>query len=308
MKKKTTKFKELLHSSQTQFILEAHNGLSAKIVEEAGFKGIWASGLCISASLGVRDNNEASWTQVLEMLEFMSDATTIPIMIDADTGYGNFNNARRLVRKLEQRDVAAMCIEDKVYPKTNSLLDGGDQPLASIEEFCGKIKAAKDTQRDPDFCVVARTEAFIAGKTLTEALERAGAYYRAGADAIVVHSKKSTPDQVLNFMREWQESCPIVIIPTTYYNTPTQIFEEIGISLVIWANHLLRSCIKSMQQTAAKIYQERSLSVVENEITPVCEIFRLQNVAELKTAEQIYLPVLRASSNFCEEEIIGEAQ
>ncbi|MBN1453554.1 MAG: isocitrate lyase/phosphoenolpyruvate mutase family protein, partial [Anaerolineales bacterium] len=119
---KTTQFKQLLHSGQVEFLMEAHNGLSAKIVEEAGFKGIWGSGLCISAAMGVRDSNEASWTQVLEILELMSDATTIPILLDADTGYGNFNNVRRLVRKLEQRNVAAMCIEDKLFPKTNSFI------------------------------------------------------------------------------------------------------------------------------------------------------------------------------------------
>ena len=123
---KTTQFQRLLQSPQTEFVMEAHDGLSARIVEQAGFKGIWASGLCLSASMGVRDNNEASWTQVLEMLEFMSDASTVPILVDADTGYGNFNNVRRLVRKLEQRDVAAMCIEDKLFPKTNSFI-GGDR-------------------------------------------------------------------------------------------------------------------------------------------------------------------------------------
>src|SRR3970282_2692603 len=130
--KKTTQFKRLLHSAEMEFLLEAHNGLSAKIVEETGFKGIWGSGLAISAALGVRDHNEASWTQVLEVVEFMSDATTIPLLLDADTGYGNFNNARRLVRKLEQRGVAAMCIEDKLFPKTNSFIAGESQPLADL--------------------------------------------------------------------------------------------------------------------------------------------------------------------------------
>ena len=96
--KKTTQLKNLINSKKLEFIMEAHNGMSAKIVEEAGFKGIWASGLTISAALGVRDNNEASWTQVLEVLEFMSDNTSIPILLDGDTGYGNFNNMRRLVR------------------------------------------------------------------------------------------------------------------------------------------------------------------------------------------------------------------
>lgn len=293
MVKKTTQFKNLINSTQTEFILEAHDGLSAKIVEEAGFKGIWGSGLAISASLGVRDSNEASWTQVLEVLEFMSDASNIPILLDADTGYGNFNNVRRLVKKLEQRQVAAMCIEDKLFPKTNSFIDGEQQPLAEIDEFAGKIKAAKDTQQDPDFCVVARIESFITGWDLSEALKRAEAYNRAGADALLVHSKLTKPDQIVAFMNEWRDTCPIVIVPTTYYQTPTSVFEELGISVVIWANHMIRVSIKAMQQVAAQIYTERSLVSVEPEIATVKEIFRLQNAAELKEAEKIYLATTR---------------
>lgn len=109
----------------------------------AGFKGIWGSGLSISAQLGVRDCNEASWTQVTEVLEFMADATKIPILLDADTGYGNFNNARRLVRKLEKIGVAGCCLEDKIFPKTNSLLDNRKQPLADVNEFALKIRVRK---------------------------------------------------------------------------------------------------------------------------------------------------------------------
>ena len=135
-------FREMLTSPETSFIMEAHNGLSAKIVEETGSEGVWASGLSVSTALGVRDSNEASWTQVLEVLEFMADATTVPILVDADTGYGNFNNFRRLVHKLIKRDIAAVCIEDKLFPKTNSFL-GENQPLADIDEFCGKIKAVR---------------------------------------------------------------------------------------------------------------------------------------------------------------------
>src|SRR5438445_7816292 len=162
MTKKTTQFKRLLHSGKLEFLMEAHNGLTAKLVEEAGFKGIWASGLTLSAAMGVRDSNEASWTQVLEVVELMSDASSIPILLDGDTGYGNFNNVRRLVKKLEQRNVAGVCLEDKLFPKTNSFINGDRQALAEADEFCGKLKAAKDTQLDPDFVVVARTEAFIA--------------------------------------------------------------------------------------------------------------------------------------------------
>ena len=290
MLKKTAQFKRLLHSDRVEFLMEAHNGLSAKIVEAAGFKGIWGSGLAISAAMGVRDNNELSWTQVLEVVELMSDATSIPILLDADTGYGNFNNVRRLVRKLEQRKVAAMCIEDKLFPKTNSFIGSEEQPLADIAEFVGKIKAAKDTQQDPDFCVVARVEAFIAGRGLAEALKRAEAYFEAGADGILIHSKISTCDEVLAFMAEWQDTCPVVVVPTTYYTTPIQVFEEAGVSLVIWANHLLRSSIAAMQRTAATICEEQSVLRIEDEIVSVEEVFRLQDVAELRAAERQYLP------------------
>jgi phosphoenolpyruvate phosphomutase len=287
--KKTTQLSRMFKSAQLEFLMEAHNGLSAKIAEEAGFKGIWGSGLSISASLGVRDNNEASWTQVLEVVEYMSDATTVPILLDGDTGYGNFNNMRRLVRKLEQRGVAGVCIEDKLFPKTNSFIRGEAQPLADIEEFAGKIKAGKDSQTDDDFCIVARVEALIAGWGMKEALKRANAYYEAGADALLIHSKISKPDEILTFMREWGNRCPVVIVPTKYYSTPTQIFRDAGVSVVIWANHLMRSALTAMQKTAAEIYTSQSLITVEDKVAPLSEVFRLQNDDELQEAEKMYL-------------------
>ncbi|MEO7502161.1 MAG: phosphoenolpyruvate mutase [Gemmatimonadaceae bacterium] len=279
----------MLQSSELEFIIEAHNGLSARIAEEAGFKGIWGSGLSISAALGVRDNNEASWTQVLEVLEFMSDITSVPILLDGDTGYGNFNNLRRLVSKLEQRDIAGVCIEDKLFPKTNSFI-GDAQPLADMDEFCGKIKAAKDTQKDDDFVVVARLEGFIAGRGLNEVLTRAEAYHAAGADALLVHSKKSNPSDIDAFMAEWGQRLPIVIVPTKYYSTPTEHFRELGISLAIWANHNVRASIKAMRATSARIFADGSLINVEGSIATVADIFHLQGAGELESAEEKYLP------------------
>lgn len=289
MSEKTGLIKSMLNSPRIEYIMEAHNGLSAKVVERAGFKGIWASGLSISTALGVRDCNEASWTQVMEVIEFMSDVTTIPIMLDADTGYGDFNNVRRLVGKLEQRGIAAMCIEDKLFPKKNSLLPGAKQPLAEIGEFVGKIKAAKDTQHDADFCVVARTEAFIAGRGLDEALNRAVRYAEAGADAVLIHSNRPTAEEILAFMKSWNSQCPVVIVPTKYYTTPTPVFEQAGISLVIWANHLMRACVAAMERTAEQIFKERSLMQVEGEIAGVDHIFRMFDYDELKAAERRYL-------------------
>ncbi len=287
--RKTTALRRLVTRPALDFLLEAHNGLSAKIVEEAGFPGIWASGLTMSATFAVRDNNELSWTQVVEQAGFMADAARIPVLLDGDTGYGNFNNVRRLVRKLEQVGVAGVTLEDKLFPKTNSFLRDR-QPLADMDEFCGKLKAAKDSQQDPDFVVVARVEALIAGWGLDEALRRAEAYHLAGADAILIHSRRTSASEVFRFLERWGGRAPVVLVPTRYWRTPTEDFRARGVSVVIWANHLLRSAISAMQATAARIAADESLAHVEPNVAPLHEVFRLQGDDELQEAERRYLP------------------
>ena len=288
-KSKSRQLRDLIESPELEFLLEAHNGISAKLVQQAGFKGIWASGLAMSAQFCVRDSNEASWTQVVDMLEFMSDATDIPILLDGDTGYGNFNNMRRLVRKLEQRGIAGVCIEDKEFPKTNSFIDSGKQALADINEFCGKIRAGKDSRQDPDFCIVARVEALIAGWGMDEALKRASAYCEAGADAILIHSRLARPDEILAFAEAWDRACPLVIVPTKYYSTPVDVFRKAGISLVIWANQMIRASVRAMENTSREIFEQQSLVDVEDLITDVDDIFRLQGADELLRAQERYL-------------------
>lgn len=289
---KFTRLREVLTGPSLSFLMEAHNGLSAKIAEEAGFQALWGSGLTISASLGLRDSNEASWTQVLDVLEYMADAASIPILVDGDTGYGNFNNVRRLVRKLGERGVAGVCIEDKLFPKTNSFI-GEAQPLADIEEFCGRLRAAKDSQTDDHFSVVARIEALISGRGMEEALRRAETYHAAGADAILIHSKLATATEILEFADRWARRSPVVIVPTMYYATPTESFRRAGINAVIWANHLLRSSISAMRATAQRIHDEEGLLEVEDRIASVKDIFSLTANAELEAAERRYLPAVQ---------------
>ena len=293
--RKTTRLRQLVTRPETAFLMEAHNGLSARIAEEAGFEGIWASGLTVSASFAVRDNNELSWSQVTDHVAFMADATTVPVLLDGDTGYGNFNNMRRLVRKLEQVGVAGVTIEDKVFPKTNSFLRSDRQPLADPDEFCGKLKAAKDSQQDADFVVVARVEALIAGWGLAEALRRAEAYHRAGADAILIHSRSSSPAEIFQFLDAWDARSPVVLVPTKYWRTPTEDFRARRVGVVIWANHLLRSAIVAMQATARQLAAEQSLIGVEPAVAPLPEVFRLQGDDELERAERLYLPVTRGT-------------
>jgi phosphoenolpyruvate phosphomutase len=284
------RLREQLRQKQVTILMEAHNGLSAKLAAEAGFAALWASGLSISAALGVRDNNEASWTQVLEVLEFMSDATDLPILLDGDTGYGNFNNARRLVRKLEQRNIAGVCFEDKLFPKTNSFIASEKQALAEVDEFCGKLRAAKDTQLDPDFVVVARTEAFIAGWGLDEALLRATAYAENGADMVLVHSKRSDSQEILAFMQKWDNRIPVIIVPTKYPSEPLAKFVDAGVSNFIFANHALRSVVTVLQRNLRILHDTQDLMSIEKDIASVNEVFRLQNVQELKSSEERYLP------------------
>ncbi len=280
--------KPLLTNDTTNYAMEAHNGLSAKIVEEAGWKAIWASGLTMCASQGLRDCNEASWTQLLTMAEFMADATLIPILLDADTGYGNFNNVRRLVRKLEQINIAGMCIEDKQFPKNNSFLDAGHQ-LISHEEFAGKIKAAKDAQTNPDFIVVARIESLIVGASISEALLRADAYRLAGADAILIHHKGETCEAIEVFCHEWSHRLPIVLIPTTYFRDLKPKLNLLKPNLIIFANHVLRAATKAMKNISKTLHETLDISSIHEDIDPLEEIFRLQNVDELLAAYKKYL-------------------
>ena len=124
---------------------------------------------------------------------------------------------------------------------------------------------------------------------MDEAIRRAEAYRQAGADAILMHSKLSTAEEILTFMEKWQDMCPVVIVPTMYHDTPTSEFAAAGVSMVVWANHMVRASIRVMQNTAASIYSDQCLSGVEPEVASVAEIFRLQNAAELKAAEDRYL-------------------
>jgi phosphoenolpyruvate phosphomutase len=294
---KAQKLRDLLSSNQLEFIMEAHSGLSAKIVEEAGFKGIWASGLSMSAVHGVRDNNELSWTDVVNALKFMSNATTIPILLDADTGYGSFNNFVQLLQELVKHDIGGVVIEDKIFPKTNSFINGEKQELANIVEFSRKITAGRDyleANGHEEFVICARLESFITGLGAGDAMRRARSYAEAGADAILCHSKLADSSEIDMFVEAWKLSpyahVPVIIVPTKYYKVPTQHFSDIGVSLIIWANHNLRSSIKSMQETTQQIFADSSLINVEQNVAKLEEVFRLQNAEALEIAEKKYLP------------------
>lgn len=286
---KAVQLRKSLLSERLTFLLEAHNALSAKIVEECGFEAIWASGFSIAASLGLADRNESSWTQVLEIVEFMSDCTSIPILVDGDCGYGNFNNAQRFARKLSARDIAGVCFEDKVFPKTNSFVDT-NHPLVPVADFCAKIMAVRDALPPDEFVLVARTEALIAGRAMEEALERAQCYCAAGADAILVHSKRNTECEVVEFGHRWRVDRPIIIVPTTYPNFNHKAVRRAGITNVIWANHCLRASVAAIRRVAQQIQQTSNVCDLDGQICAMEDIFELTNERLIQEAELKYHP------------------
>jgi phosphoenolpyruvate phosphomutase len=281
------RLRELLADQAPCQIMGAHDGLSAQIATAEGFRALWASGLCMSTALGVRDSDEASWTQLLAVAATMVDATSLPVLVDGDTGYGNFNTARRFSRKAERVGAAGICLEDKTFPKMNSFFSDGHH-LASVGEFCGKIMACKDSQNDPGFVVVARTEALIAGKPLEEALTRAYAYADAGADAIFIHSRQSSVCEIEAFCRAWAGQVPMLIAPTTYHRTSLETFRDLGIGGVIWANQSMRAAFTAMRQACREVMNTGGVLSIEDRIAPLTEVFSLLRYPELAKEEELY--------------------
>lgn len=286
---KTKKLRNLLTTNRPILVIGAHNGLTSVLGEEAGFDAIWASGFEISAAHATPDANILTMAENLAVAKNMNDSVGIPVIADCDNGYGNAINVMRMVEEYEKAGIAAVCIEDNVFPKRCSFYSSVKRELESVEEFAGKIRAAKRTQKDPDFIVIARTEALIAGWGMEEALKRGRAYADAGADLVLIHSKEKTPDEVLTFAKNWDRKTPLVAVPTTYNTISVGELGAAGFKAVIFANHGLRAAIKSVQETLLKLRQTETLSTIEENIVPLKEVYRLIGVDTLQANEAEFL-------------------
>lgn len=271
-------------------LMAAHNPLSARLAEEAGFDGIWASGFELSAAYGVPDASLLSFTQHLDMSRAIAEQVGIPLVADLDTGYGNAINAAHVAGAYARAGAAAIVIEDKTFPKDTSLLAGARQELVRIEEFQGKIAAARDAGAAHDLVVVARTEALIADLGLDEALRRGQAYAEAGADLVLIHSKQKTPDEIVAFTARWPGAVPLVIVPTAYPQlTEAKVRALEKIRVVIYANHAVRAAVSAMREVFARIRRDGGIHEVDRRIASVEDIFALQRVDLMKAAEKKYL-------------------
>jgi phosphonopyruvate hydrolase len=267
--------------------MAAHSPLAAKLAAEAGFDAIWGSGFELSAAYAVPDANILGLDTHLDLMRAIGEVQDAPVVADLDTGYGNAVNVAYLVPRYAAAGVAAVTIEDKTFPKDSSLRPGGRQILVPVEEFQGKIEAARAAGGP---LVVARTEALIAGLGEAEALRRGAAYVEAGADAVLIHSRQKTPDEILAFCRAWPGQAPLVLVPTAY---PQLSFAEVAalgkVGLIICANHAIRAAVAAMRAAFAQILAEGGIAGVETQIATVADIFALQGDDHMRAVESRFL-------------------
>ena len=264
----------------------AFDAMSAKLVENAGFDAVWAGSFAISATHALPDASILTMTEFFNVASTMTNACDIPIIADCDTGYGGPSNVAHMVRKYENAGIASICIEDKTFPKQNSLLENGKNDLLSEKEFVAKILAAKEAKNNNDFLIIARIEALISGLGVKEALKRADAYEAAGADAILIHSKQKTPEEIFEFTDSWKGTIPIVAIPTTYDSVKLNELQEHKIKMVIYANQTLRVAYTAMENLLKEMMMTEKISDVKQPMSNMNEIFELQEMYDIKNKEK----------------------
>ena len=284
---RVSRLKRLINSKDIVRILESHNSLTGLIIENIKvikkknsyeFDGMWSSSLTDSATKGKPDNSSVDFSTRLSSLNDIMEVTTKLLVFDADNG-GQLEHLPFLVRSLERSGASAIIMEDKIGLKKNSLFKNQSGTKQDKPElFAKKIIQICKSRKNKDFMVIARIESFIVGKGLKDALRRAEIYSKAGADAILIHSKEKTPSEIFSFAREFKKSknfIPLVSVPSTYSKVYEKDLIENGFKLVIYANQLLRAAYPAMQFAAKKILENSRAFEIEKKIIPIKEIINL---------------------------------
>ena len=277
---------KLLDNQPIVKVCGAYDAMSAKLVELYGFDAVWAGSFAISAIHNVPDASILTMTEFFTAASNMAHACEIPVIADCDTGYGDATNVRYMVKKYENAGIAGICIEDKTFPKQNSLLEGGNNQLLSEKDFAAKILAANEAKQNKAFTIIARIEALISGMGIEQALKRAYAYEKAGADLILIHSKKITPEEIFEFSDSWKGSAPLVVIPTTYYSVNVDELIEHKIKMVIYANQTLRAAHFALSKLLKQMKNANNMSQLQNQMSSMDDIFKLQEMHDMKSQEK----------------------
>ncbi len=275
--------RRMLNSKSTLRFLDINNALSAIVIEETKievkgkvleFDGMWASSLTDSTSKGKPDIEAVDTTSRLLTLNEVLEVTNKPIIYDGDTG-GKQEHLVFTIKNLERIGVSAIIIEDKKGLKKNSLFGNSVlQEQEDVEVFCEKIKTGKQAKKTDDFLIFSRVESLILEKGLNDALTRSESYLNAGSDGILIHSKQESPDEIFHFVSEFRKNtnAPLCVVPTTYNQVRFEEFEQIGINIVIYANHLLRSTYPAMLNTAQSILKNGRTEEIEPDLMSIKDI------------------------------------
>ena len=279
--------RELLNKKDILKVGGAFDAMSAKLIEINNFDAIWTGSFAISATHALPDASILTMTDFLNVSSSITDSCKIPVIADCDTGFGGPSNVSHTVKKFESVGVAAICIEDKTFPKQNSLLKNGIHQLISEKDFVAKIMAAKEAKVNKNFMIIARTEALIAETGMDDALARATAYESAGADAILIHSKKTTPDEIFEFSKLWDGNIPLVVVPTTYPSVSIDDLIKNNFKMIIYANQTLRASYTAMNNVLKQLDTSKRITDIKQEISSMEDIFSLQEMYEIKNQEKI---------------------
>jgi len=263
----------------------AFDVMSAKLAEMNDFDAIWASGFGISSARALPDAGIITMTELLDAVTFMAEACNIPVIADCDTGYGGPNNVAHLVKKFENAGIAGICIEDQMFPKENSLFKDGKQEMIAKKDFVAKLVAAKNAKKSDDFIIIGRTEALIADLGVDEALDRAIAYEKAGADIIFVHSRKKNPDEIFEFYEKWKGKTPIMAVPTAF---PTVTLDELksrGVQMVVFAHQTTLAAFAAISDVVKQMSKIKSLSDLSTKLASMDDLFKLQGMHKIREHE-----------------------
>jgi len=274
--------RKLLELKPIVRVIEAHSGLSALVAEKVKvdgkqFDAIWESSFTDSTSKGKPDIELVDFTSRVKTINEILEVTTKPLIVDGDTG-GHPEHFSFMVRTLERLGISAVIIEDQVFPKQNSLLEDVVHFQEEADIFSNKIKIGKQSRITQDFMIFTRIESFIAGKPLGDAISRAKKYVKAGADGIMIHSRKRTPDEIFAFAGIYKKlfpHIPLIVAPTTYNSVTEKELIDSGASIVIYANHLLRSSYRAMFETAKIILRDESARNAEKQCQPIQELLEI---------------------------------
>ena len=276
-----------LQNKQFVKVCGAFDVMSAKLAEINGFDAIWASGFGISSARALPDAGIITMTEILDAVTFMAEACSVPVIADCDTGYGGPNNVAHLVKKFENAGMGGICIEDKVFPKENSLLEGGKQVLLPKRDFIAKLVAAKNAKKNDDFIIIGRTEALIADMGVDEALDRAHAYEKAGADIIFPHSRKKSPDEIFEFCKRWNGKIPIMIVPTAFPTITLDELKSLGVGMVVFAHQTTLTAFAAISDVVKQLSQIKSLSELNTKMASMDDLFKLQGMHRIRDHESL---------------------